>query len=73
VPTGRAINPITKTNWEGVGVEPDVETPADKALDQARLMALDKAIDAQSDAELRDALIGERNRVAGQLGIGATR
>src|SRR5687767_3300965 len=24
VPTGRAINPITKSNWEGVGVRPDV-------------------------------------------------
>jgi hypothetical protein len=25
VPSGRAINPITKTNWEGMGVEPDVK------------------------------------------------
>jgi C-terminal processing protease CtpA/Prc len=35
VPTGRAINPITKTNWEGVGVKPDVAVPADKALEEA--------------------------------------
>jgi len=42
VPTGRAINPITKTNWEGVGVEPDVKVPAAKALTTAHLMALEK-------------------------------
>jgi len=39
VPTGRAINPITKTNWEGVGVEPDVKVPAAEALDRARALA----------------------------------
>jgi CubicO group peptidase (beta-lactamase class C family) len=27
VPGGRAINPITKTNWEGTGVPPDVAVP----------------------------------------------
>lgn len=27
VPNGRAINPVTKTNWEGVGVKPDVALP----------------------------------------------
>jgi retinol-binding protein 3 len=39
VPTGRAINPITKTNWEGVGVRPDVAVPADRALEVAAKMA----------------------------------
>ena len=32
IPNGRAINPITKTNWEGVGVTPDIPTKADAAL-----------------------------------------
>ena len=36
VPFARAINPITKTNWEGTGVAPDVEVPAAEALDKAR-------------------------------------
>ena len=40
VPTGRAISPVTKTNWEGVGVKPDVAVPAAKALDVAYLDAL---------------------------------
>jgi retinol-binding protein 3 len=39
VPTGRAINPITKTNWEGVGVRPEVAVPAAEALDVALRLA----------------------------------
>lgn len=35
VPSGRAINPITGTNWEGTGVRPDVPVPADDALEEA--------------------------------------
>jgi hypothetical protein len=39
VPFARAINPITKTNWEGVGVEPDVKVAAEDALTTARALA----------------------------------
>lgn len=35
IPTGAAINPITKTNWEGVGVVPEVKVPKEEALDKA--------------------------------------
>lgn len=35
IPTGRAINPITKTNWEGTGVKPHIVIDAEKALDRA--------------------------------------
>ncbi|MEV7020530.1 S41 family peptidase [Kitasatospora sp. NPDC093558] len=35
VPTARAINPVTGTNWEAVGVEPDVKVPAQDALTAA--------------------------------------
>ena len=35
VPYMRANNPISKTNWEGTGVEPDVKCKADEALDTA--------------------------------------
>jgi retinol-binding protein 3 len=40
VPSGRAINPITKTNWEGTGVRPDIAVPSDQARDTAYRAAL---------------------------------
>ncbi len=40
VPDGRAINPVTNANWEGVGVEPDLKVAADDALRVAQLSAL---------------------------------
>lgn len=42
VPFARAVNPISKTNWEGSGVEPDVKVPADEALDVAKKMAAEQ-------------------------------
>jgi retinol-binding protein 3 len=35
LPVARPINPVTKTNWEGVGVRPDVAASASAALDEA--------------------------------------
>jgi hypothetical protein len=35
VPFARSISPITHTNWEGTGVEPDVKVPAAEALTEA--------------------------------------
>jgi hypothetical protein len=42
VPFARAVNPISKTNWEGTGVEPDVKVPAGEALDVAKKMAAEQ-------------------------------
>ena len=42
VPTGRAINPITKTNWEGTGIEPNVKVPAAEALSTAQKLAAER-------------------------------
>jgi retinol-binding protein 3 len=53
VPAGRAINPITKTDWEGTGVKPEVSVPADQALDKAREMALEKLLANAKDDETR--------------------
>ena len=40
IPTGRAINPITRTNWEHVGVKPDIAVPAADALKTAHAAIL---------------------------------
>ncbi|MFD7077428.1 S41 family peptidase [Nocardioides sp. NPDC059952] len=40
IPTGRAVNPASGTNWEGTGVQPDVPCTADEALGQAHTLAL---------------------------------
>ncbi len=42
VPFGKAINPITHTDWEGVGVQPDVKVPAAQALETAETLALQR-------------------------------
>lgn len=55
VPFGRAVNPITKTNWEGVGVVPDIETPQDKALETAHFLAVEKLAQKEADPETRQA------------------
>jgi hypothetical protein len=54
VPDARARNPITKTNWEGAGVKPDVELPRERALTTAYGMAL--------DAKLRGATLSTPQR-----------
>lgn len=42
VPFGRFINPVSKTDWERTGVEPDVKVSAAEALDVARKLAAEE-------------------------------
>jgi hypothetical protein len=42
VPSARAINPITRTNWEGTGVVPDVKVSRAEALETARTLAAER-------------------------------
>lgn len=41
LPTARSINPYSKTNWEGTGVDPDITIPSDQAFDVAYVLALE--------------------------------
>lgn len=41
IPYMQAINPVTKSNWEKVGVQPDVKTTAPEALREAHLLAIE--------------------------------
>jgi hypothetical protein len=42
VPFARAVNPVSKTNWEGTGVTPDVLASSSEALDVAEKLATAK-------------------------------
>jgi len=52
VPIGRAINPVTGTNWEGVGIAPHIDVPAPQALEAAHLDALKKIKEKTDDERL---------------------
>lgn len=56
IPTGRAINPITKTNWEGTGVEPDVKVAKEMAMKTAYLAALNKSLERTKDEDFKRGL-----------------
>ena len=67
IPTGRAINPITKTNWEGTGVTPDVAVPADQALVVARLMALKKSLTSLANPDFKAGVQDEIEKLEKEL------
>jgi len=44
VPTGTPVNPLTRKNWEGVGVQPDVRVASEHALVRAQILALEQVL-----------------------------
>jgi len=50
IPTGRAINPVTGSNWEGCGVIPDVAVPQEQALKVAHQKALESIIESLGES-----------------------
>ena len=67
VPVARAINAVTKTNWEGTGIMPDVPAEAKSAFLQARYLALKKLVAAKSDLREKTELDWELLAVTGEL------
>jgi hypothetical protein len=57
VPYGRAINPITNTNWEGSGIEPHIKTTKDNALDMAYMMAIDSLLKKEDNKDIKNGLM----------------
>ena len=49
IPTGRVINAVTKTNWEHVGVKPDIAVPAAQALQTAHVAILRNLVSSAKD------------------------
>lgn len=58
IPNGRAINPMTKTNWEHVGVKPDIAVPAADAQKVAHAAILRELIAAATDPDEKAQLQG---------------
>lgn len=56
IPTGRSINPITRTNWEHVGVKPDIAVPAAAAMKTAYTAILSDLIAKATDPDEREGL-----------------
>ena len=67
VPSGRAISPITKTNWEGTGVTPDISVPADQALLVARIMALKKSATTLKNPDFKSTVEDEIQKLEKEL------
>ena len=51
IPFARSINHITKTDWEGTGVVPDVAVAADDALRKAHALALEAQLNVAKTEE----------------------
>ena len=49
IPFGRAINPISNTNWEGTGIEPHIQVPRDEALDVAVIEAMKQILESSDE------------------------
>lgn len=54
IPTGRSINPTTKTDWDGVGVAPDVAAPQIQALEVAETIALKQLLVVTKDPQRKE-------------------
>ena len=59
LPVARAINPITGSNWQGSGVMPDIEVPAEQALQEAHRRALQELWHSAQEDDLRAFLQAE--------------
>ncbi|MCP4570384.1 MAG: S41 family peptidase [FCB group bacterium] len=73
VPTGRAINPITGTNWEGVGVTPHIEVPEGEALETAHLEAMKyilKNTDNEQKKEMLNWVVGYKDGLKNPAEVG---
>ena len=49
IPFARSINPVTKTDWEGTGVIPNVKTTADKAFIKAQELIFQDELSRATD------------------------
>jgi len=58
IPSSRTTNVVTKTNWEHVGVKPDIAVPAAQALQTAHAAILRSLVSSAKDDKERTTLQG---------------
>ena len=73
VPNGRSIGPVTKTNWEGVGVAPDVSVAADDAMKTAQVAILKKLAAAEKPGPKLERINARIAKVDGETTVPVTR
>ncbi|MDO8071075.1 S41 family peptidase [Janthinobacterium sp. SUN176] len=56
IPTARTTNVVTKTNWEHVGVKPDIAVPAAQALQAAHVAILRNLVSSAKEGSERKEL-----------------
>ncbi|MGW7679982.1 S41 family peptidase [Kribbella sp. NPDC054772] len=64
VPVARSVNQVSGTNWEGAGVVPDLDVPADRAFDEAYRRAAEHVLALPPDPE-RNGVTDEARTVLG--------
>ena len=67
VPFGKAVNPITNSNWEGTGIEPHVKAEKSKALDVAYAMALDSLLIKEENEDVKQELAWAKDGLQAKL------
>jgi hypothetical protein len=60
IPFERIENAMTKDNWEGIGVLPDIVISSSKALEKAHLLAMDTIQIKIDDADVKQEVIWKR-------------
>ncbi|GAB1596830.1 S41 family peptidase [Lysobacter claricitrinus] len=63
IPHSRSINPVTHTNWEHVGVKPDIAVPAADARQTAHVAVLEALVASATDPERKAELAGVLEKV----------
>ncbi len=67
IPFARAISPVTGTDWEAVGVQPDVRINADSSLDAAVLLYYNYQLSKTKDSAETKGIIWSRDMLEAKL------
>jgi hypothetical protein len=73
VPDGRIVVPATGTDWEGTGIIPDLDIPAEQALDAAHSVALQRLRKVSSDDRWNAELDEAQRAIEQRLGPAVTK